>query len=633
MPTFTKGYTEPGVYTKVILEANPTNVSPAFVTALIGRTSLDKPAVTTLIRNRVESFHFPIVDNEVDVPNIVADADETRRRDYLGDDTQVQLISSVPTINSVIDVQGNSYLYGASFDWVPFVTGIKTYIEWAARYQMELKAGTTVLVAGQNGSGLPVQMARVSQDTGFSGITAVSMADTVATPYVIKLIKTATDIGNVTWDGGVAVPFTGVSFTAGIFEAELTGGTPGGAKIRVQIHQTLFNALSDDTYENNVYVSTRGPQPIGTVGNGTTAADGVLYDVRYQGLKNAADLDPKRFDDLTNLQLWHGQLAKTTPTDSLSLGAAPYFKQGGGTVVTVSLRDVLIDSTNGFDLTDPGQYEAAYEDALERLEDVPDVSLVIVLTPVEVGYRTSIMNNVKSHVLNMSSVTERKPRMAIMGARANTVDETVFSNAAQAMNSNRIIYLAPATAVITTGGFTYTMDGSAIASAIAGICSSPDIDAGSPLTRKSIDAFDDIPDPFTRTQKNRMAGAYGVCIIEKVGSLIRIRHFLSTYPATILGAEGKVVRIEIDIRRSLQNTLDPIIIGTRLLDGATLSVVEAYVAAVLRQKVNDQVLVKYRIDKVAMNGTDKRQIDVQVSVLPVLDVDWVYIEATFKTEL
>ena len=59
-PTFAPDYTEPGTYTQVILEPTPVALTPAFVTALIGRTSSDKPATTEILRNEVNDIFFEI---------------------------------------------------------------------------------------------------------------------------------------------------------------------------------------------------------------------------------------------------------------------------------------------------------------------------------------------------------------------------------------------------------------------------------------------------------------------------------------------------------------------------------------------------------------------------------------------
>jgi len=623
MPTFSPGYVEPGTFVEVELQNVPQPVAPLFVTALIGTTSLDKPVTKSLVRNSVAGFNFS-VNTDGTITTGVADADETDRRDILE-----AVAADVTSTDRIIDELGIEWLNGANEAWVSVTATAKDYIEWAANYTVTATSapgGATAFVfAGEPGSGLPIEISRVTSEPSFTGSTAVTVVDGTHTLTVNRTVGVftfqldGTAAVTVTAGGEFNVPTVTPQFRIKVDIAALTAAIVAAGDV-------------DGNYIDGNVVSTNGPTA-GTTGSGVLAGTGTKYTSFYHKLKDATDLAAQRFDDIRSLQSFNGDVTSTSGTDALSFGAVPYFRQGGSTIVSVPLRDILIDPTNGFDLTVDAGYVSAVEEALTRLEDVSDVSCVIVLSPTETAsagnFRPGILNAVKSHVLTMSSVTNAKPRMALLGARAGTTTESVFTTAATTLHTNRVVYIAPATATITLNGVTKTANGSSIAAAISGILSNPAFNAGEPISGKAITAFDDVPDPFTRTQKNRIGGIFGTTIIEKQGGAPIIRHFLTTDQTSALTAEAKITRIEIDVRRSLKQSLDSTLINTRLLNGQTIGTAKSIIGLILGQKISDQVINEFNITKIAKNATEPRQLDVEVAIRPVFDLNWIFLKATF----
>jgi len=318
-------------------------------------------------------------------------------------------------------------------------------------------------------------------------------------------------------------------------------------------------------------------------------------------------------------------------TDYMSWGSRPYFDMGGNTVYAVPLKDYSILGTGYeiYDLTTDGGYQAAVEDALELLKGIPEVTCVIPLAPVERNYRPGIINAVKGHVNQMSSTTNNKPRISILGARSGNTMESTIKDAVQYIRDRRFVYPTISTATKTIDSFTKTCTGATMASAISGLLSSG-IDAGTPISGKTITAFDSITDPFTYTQKDRLGEVYGACVIENQGGVPTIVHFLSTDTTDALTSEAKVAVIETDIRNTLKTALDKLIINTRFTP-QTPGTVSSLIGMLLAQKTTIGVIEDFEIVQVVRNSTEPRQLDVKLKVLPMLDVNWLYIDMQFAT--
>jgi len=637
--TFAPGYVRPGTYVEVQYQQVPNAIVPPFVTALVGRTASYKPATTVLVRNAATSTGVYADSNNLITTAV--DADETIRRDLIDtyDDVAVDSNGDL-VVTSLLDSLGSGHIKGSSEEWVTYNTGTsaadKVYVEWVAKYYPAPSGANDEVFCGGMADGRFVSIAGVTQEdqevqgTAFADqTTEISAADGL---HSLTLALAGT-VYTLTWDA--ETPVTGLSTDTTVSEHVFSS-------IKVLIDGSKFpaNLGTGSTFYDAVTVSTAGPASGTGVTTGaySVSTHGVEYTVYYGKPKGTDDFVVQRFDDLATLQNFHGAIVSTTGTDYLSLGATPYFQAGGGPVYAVPLRDKAITNiSTDPDLTNDSGYVEAVRQALVLLENEPSVSCVVVLSPSEVAgngnFRPAILGLVKSHCINMSSVTNTaKDRMGILGGVANETNETVFISAAEALDINRMVYVCPATAALSAGGFTFVCDGSTISAGLAGILSNPGIDAGEPISGKPFDMFDSITDSFTETQKNRMAAA-GVCIIETVGGATSVRHFLSTDPSNPLLAEAKVTRIEIDVRRSLKTACDAVLINTRYVPGQTLGTLRTVVGNVLDTKRNANIIVDYKINKVAINPVEPRQLDVDVAIAPTFDNNWIYIKATFQVSI
>lgn len=640
--TFAPGYVRPGTYVEVSYQPAPNVIVPPFITALIGRTSPSKPTTMTLIRNSADETRVYFDSNNLAASG--ADVDESIRRDYVNTYNNVAVVAGVLDMSTVVDSLGTGHTKGSTETWMPFNTGVtssdKVYVEWVAKYYTIPATGN--VFAGSMSSGQLVSMAGVTQENQTVGgvaftdqTTAITAADGDHTMVLTNTAGTYT----ITWDGGT--PSTGFTSSTPIFEAVLDGAPSLGA-IKVLVDPSKVTALalgSGSSYVSTVRVSTAGPAAGTSITPGTYSVGnhGVSYVLSYGKPKTSADFTAQRFDNLADLQTFHGAITTSTATDYLSLGAVPYFTAGGGPVYAVPLKDKAITGIGTDpDLTNDAGYVEAVRLALQLLENEVDTVCIVVLSPTEPAgngnFRPDILNYVKSHCVNMSATAARKPRMGLLGAVANETNEAVFIAAAQAGGSNRIVYLAPSTATLSAGGITFTADGSTMAAGLAGILSRPDINAGEPISGKAFNMFSDVSDSFTETQKNRMAAA-GITVIEKQGGATKVRHFLTTDPSNVLLYEAKVTRIEIDYRKSIVQALDAVMINTRFVPGQTIGTVKSIIAQISDGKRMAQVINDYKITKIAVNSVEPRQLDVEISIQPVFDLNWIDIKATFQTSI
>lgn len=591
MPTFATG-APPGTYVRVLNQIVAAVVPPPFITALIGTTSVDKPVTKELTRDATIA------------------GEETIRRDTLD--------TTVTEVTDVVDQLGIQHI--ENIDWVDTTPTATTYVEFAANATR----------ATFNIPGIEI--------LAFSGPTDTpSVAD--------QPITSADGAQNLVWTNATT---------------QLAWG--GGSSVTVDVTATGLNKVYGitDTSSGTIRVKVIDPITLGAAGDGTDSVTlstagpeiALTYTVSYRKNKTTTDLEPQRFDDIVSVQEAHGvptdpsssPVTGTSTAASLSVASVPYFSAGGGSVYLVPLRDKSIDVANGWDIynSDPAVADAAWvsavAEALIQLENVAEVSNVVPLSPTERSattgdFRAGIYNSVIAHLGTMNSLTTQRPRMAMLGARANTTNVNTFIESEQYGNNEYIVYLVNGALTLTTGGYTYTMNGSSAAAALAGICSRPYINAGEPISGKGFQYFTSITDPFTLVQKNRMGEVNGGTVIELSNGQPVVRHFLSTNPTSELTIEAKVAKIKIDIWRTLVQMLNAAVVNRRLQGQRTTALVRSLIGSILTQKITDGVINAYQDPVVTINATDSRQVDVAVSVQPTMDLNYVYIEATFVRSL
>jgi len=122
----------------------------------------------------------------------------------------------------------------------------------------------------------------------------------------------------------------------------------------------------------------------------------------------------------------------------------------------------------------------------------------------------SIINYLKAHVDAQSNQFTNHFRVAIIGMAAGTEDFLTFVSLATGTRDRRITVVNISTITKNFGFGLETLDGSYVAAGYAGVYCDKSVDAGEPITQKSLGAVYDVDtfvDPFLVAEKNQMASA------------------------------------------------------------------------------------------------------------------------------
>jgi len=343
----------------------------------------------------------------------------------------------------------------------------------------------------------------------------------------------------------------------------------------------------------------------------------ITYTVRYERDKASAEYIPLYFYDIASLRAEYGYPnPEDVDASSIATAAEIVFEQGASVVLGMQLNPADTPDLNG------------YLNAIEKLK-AANLNYLVALTT-----DSNVRTAVKTHILQMSTLTEGKPRVAFNGlAGSPTVD--AIKTIAASLNSERMTLVYPTSIKrnitgINNDGDTVTdeisLDGSYLCAALAGIRARTVNSVSEPLLRKEVTGFTEIPDNLLRSQKNLLAQG-GVTLIETIGGLPRVRDWVTTKPATIQTATGEVTDIVDFTWIGTKQLLDAIFIGSKFLN-ETPSMVKTVTSTILSSLVSLEIITGYDQVQAVRNGIDPRQIDVSFRIAPVYPLK--YITVTFS---
>jgi len=301
---------------------------------------------------------------------------------------------------------------------------------------------------------------------------------------------------------------------------------------------------------------------------------GKTYSVNYEYAKASADYVPRFFYNMDSVIEEHGEV---TTSNTLSLGAEIAIEQGASVVCLVQC--------------DPADGADAY---------------------------------VKNHCDIASSITERKERTAIVGMSGSpTVSD--LTTRAQALASKRMVLVSPgsATRYVGSGTTPSTLDGSFVATAIAGLRTSREFDVADPLTRKEVVGFETIADDFLRAEKVTMLSK-GVMVIENVSGIYRVMQQVTTDVSVAENKEYSVVEVIDYVASNMREVLETIYIGQKILAG-TPSQVKTTVQTILNDLISKEIIVDSQNVQAAIDNTDPTQINVSFEIRPVFPLNYILI--------
>lgn len=472
--------------------------------------------------------------------------------------------------------------------------------------------GSQIIDEDFNTYNLGIDYQLTSGKVDWSITMAASITGTVAEPYNGLVGKTFV----VTVAGGSPQTYT---FVSGDFVVP-TAATASEVATALTTNLTGITA-SVDTSKVKV-ATTAGDNTDLLIGAGTSnsilgfidgsfvvtpkePAPGKLYSANYEYAKvSATDFKPTFFFSMDQVTAAYGDVSDT---NTLSTAAEIVFQHGASAVCLIQ-----VDPADG-------PLVQQFRKGIDKLDAVSGINFIVPLNP-----DPTLYSYLSAHVNNSSSITERKERMGIVGLGGSPTTAQI-TGYATALNSKRMVLVYPpsATRFVGTNQTVSTLDGSFLAAAVAGLATNQAFDVATPLTRKEIIGFQEIPDTLTRAEKNLIA-SNGVLLIETVGGISRVRQQLTTDPSTRANSEITIVEIVDFTASSMRQLLEAIFIGQKILLD-TPAQVRSVITAVLQNLVQAEIITAFQNVTASVNNTDPTQIDVSFQISPVFPLNFILI--------
>jgi hypothetical protein len=299
------------------------------------------------------------------------------------------------------------------------------------------------------------------------------------------------------------------------------------------------------------------------------------------------------------------------PISEISIGATIAQAMGAVNFITSQSYDDIVDDNN---------VRLAIDNTKELVNGSQGWCLVY-LKGVDVN--DSIVSFIKQYLADMNNPLTKQERMALLGVKASITNYTDVIALTSGTIDRRIGVVANPFATITGIG---QLDGSYIASAIAGIITNPNYDPGEPISGKALPVFDTIEDPYLRHEKRLMGGA-GAIVIEKQGVDNKIVHYLSTKIDDVIDSELKVIKQEDDLKKTLRSTLQSALVNIRKVGTGknVISIADSLINLILSAKVDLTSIGGYRNVEIRFNPSEARELQIAFQYLPTLDTNWVTI--------
>ncbi len=294
--------------------------------------------------------------------------------------------------------------------------------------------------------------------------------------------------------------------------------------------------------------------------SGVEPANGDFYFISYRYLKQ--DFSARIFRQLKTIEANFG---KTSPENRVTL--ASYLAILNGAIL-VGIKQVL-KVTNTNQASDQSFIEAIDELATPLPGNIkPDILIPLATT-------TAVYAHLTSHCEIQSNIRNQSERMGFIGFAGGTTPITA-QTIAKSLVSNRIVATYPDSAVITLTdelgqSFESVVDGTFLATALAGAVVSPAVDVATPYTRRRLQGFTRIPRIMDPVEANQTAVS-GVTILDDLDPIIRVRQGLTTNMTSVLTRLPTVTQIADFVQMQSRITLDAFV-GVKFLPSRTNEVV------------------------------------------------------------
>lgn len=233
-----------------------------------------------------------------------------------------------------------------------------------------------------------------------------------------------------------------------------------------------------------------------------------------------------------------------------------------------------------------------------------------------------------------SSIRYRNERTSIIGFEVGTTSDAVISRV-QALNTEKVTAVYPDGAIIgitdTYGNeVEYIVDGSMIASAVAGRDVSPISDIATPLTNANIVGFKRLYRRLDNVTAALVANS-GCTVLEEQTPVIRILMYLTTDLSTPLTRDPRIVEVKHFIQQGVRSALNRYI-GVKNLPKMQPQIKDT-MGAYFKDLKRQEIIVNYTGINVKQNETDPSTVDVEAYYSPVFPLNWIMVTLNLRSSV
>ena len=306
------------------------------------------------------------------------------------------------------------------------------------------------------------------------------------------------------------------------------------------------------------------------------------------------------------------------------------------------------------DENDSDYFDTNWFNALEALE-AADAQIMVPLPSQAIS---SIFRATVNHCENMSSIANRKERVAFIGAQMGVTaaaligteeiavedigivegiqgddpEEVLDGNVEDLVNfklsdnytSNRCVYFYPDAIVRNVSGTNILLHGFYMAAAAAGYLSSKQ-NVAIPLTYKSLSGFALTRDKIFRPITLNSLGNVGATVVEPVtggGKVLAGR--TTSQSGFVEDEEISIIFIRDRVKNVLRNSLKGFIGGVQSAD--TNNLVSARTDSIMAAMVTQGIITDYQNIRVEQDKVDPRQINVYLRFAPAYPINYIFID-------
>lgn len=306
------------------------------------------------------------------------------------------------------------------------------------------------------------------------------------------------------------------------------------------------------------------------------------------------------------------------------------------------------------DQNDAGYYDTNWFEAFEKLESA-DAQIVV---PLPSSTVSSIFKAAVGHCENMSSIANRKERVAIIGAQIGLTPANILGESSAAVEdlgilegiqgddplevltgdvedlanyklsdnyaTPRAVYLYPDSIVRNVSGTNIALPGFYMAPAVAGLLSATQ-NVAIPLTNKVLQGFTLTRDKIFRPIILDKLGGEGATVIQPIpggGKVLAGRTTSQT--GYVEDEEISIIFIRDRVKQVLRQSLAGFIGGVQGPD--TLSLISARTKTIMTGLASQGLITSFGNIRASRDKVDPRQINIFLQFVPAYPINYVFID-------